>query len=141
LCSRETAARELARAVGGETVPRRALRTKSFDVILNATPSACTRTMRFALAGASYTVGLSWTLFTPREDATLEARCAKAHRHRQRVEMFLAQGIAHGNVDEAPARRRLCGGGSGTLRLRTRAEFIVIRPDFVNSSAWPSKAI
>ena len=35
---RERVARELARAVGGEVVPRRALRTESFDAVLNTTP-------------------------------------------------------------------------------------------------------
>jgi 3-dehydroquinate dehydratase/shikimate dehydrogenase len=35
---REKAARELAKAVGGEVVPRRFLRSESFDAILNATP-------------------------------------------------------------------------------------------------------
>src|SRR5258708_15934724 len=40
ICARrEVAARELARAAGGETVPRRALRTKSFGATLNATPA------------------------------------------------------------------------------------------------------
>jgi 3-dehydroquinate dehydratase/shikimate dehydrogenase len=39
ICARrEKAARELARAFGGEAVPRSALRTASFDAILNATP-------------------------------------------------------------------------------------------------------
>ena len=39
ICARrERAARELARAVEGEAVPRRALRTESFDAIVNATP-------------------------------------------------------------------------------------------------------
>jgi 3-dehydroquinate dehydratase/shikimate dehydrogenase len=39
ICARrESAARELARAVSGEVVPRRTLRTASFDAILNATP-------------------------------------------------------------------------------------------------------
>jgi 3-dehydroquinate dehydratase / shikimate dehydrogenase len=39
ICARrEKAARELARAFGGEVVPRAALRTESFDAILNATP-------------------------------------------------------------------------------------------------------
>jgi len=39
ICARrEKAARELARAFGGEVVPRAALRTQSFDAILNATP-------------------------------------------------------------------------------------------------------
>jgi 3-dehydroquinate dehydratase/shikimate dehydrogenase len=39
ICARrERAARELAKAVGGEVLPRRALRSESFDAILNATP-------------------------------------------------------------------------------------------------------
>ncbi len=39
ICARrEKVARELAKAVGGEVVPRRALRSESFDAILNATP-------------------------------------------------------------------------------------------------------
>src|SRR5438309_6668378 len=39
ICARrEKAAKELARAVGGELVPRGALRTEFFDAILNATP-------------------------------------------------------------------------------------------------------
>lgn len=35
---RENAARELAQAVGGEAVPRRAIKTEFFDAILNTTP-------------------------------------------------------------------------------------------------------
>jgi 3-dehydroquinate dehydratase / shikimate dehydrogenase len=39
ICARrERAARELARAVGGEVIPRRALQTEFFDAILNTTP-------------------------------------------------------------------------------------------------------
>src|ERR1700722_3472733 len=39
ICARrEKAARELAKAVGGETVPRRALKNETFDAILNTTP-------------------------------------------------------------------------------------------------------
>src|SRR5713101_1469915 len=39
ICARrEKAAKDLAQAVGGEVVPRRALRTEFFDAILNATP-------------------------------------------------------------------------------------------------------
>src|SRR5258708_5690195 len=39
ICARrEKAARELAKAAGGEVFPRRALRSASFDAILNATP-------------------------------------------------------------------------------------------------------
>jgi 3-dehydroquinate dehydratase / shikimate dehydrogenase len=39
ICARrESAARELARAVGGEAVPRRLLRSASFDAIINTTP-------------------------------------------------------------------------------------------------------
>jgi len=48
ICARrEKAAKELARAFGAEVVPRAALRTESFDAILNATPVACIRTMAF----------------------------------------------------------------------------------------------
>jgi 3-dehydroquinate dehydratase/shikimate dehydrogenase len=39
ICARrERAARELAKAVGGEVLPRRTLRSESFDAILNTTP-------------------------------------------------------------------------------------------------------
>ena len=39
ICARrESVARQLAKAVGGEVVPRRALRNETFDAILNATP-------------------------------------------------------------------------------------------------------
>ena len=39
ICARrEKMAKELARAVGGEVVPRRALRSEKFEAILNATP-------------------------------------------------------------------------------------------------------
>jgi 3-dehydroquinate dehydratase / shikimate dehydrogenase len=39
ICARrEKAARELAKSVGGEVVPRRVLKTEKFDAILNATP-------------------------------------------------------------------------------------------------------
>jgi 3-dehydroquinate dehydratase/shikimate dehydrogenase len=39
ICARrESVARELAKAVGGEVVPRHALRSETFDAILNATP-------------------------------------------------------------------------------------------------------
>jgi 3-dehydroquinate dehydratase/shikimate dehydrogenase len=39
ICARrDSAAKELARAVGGEAIPRRALRSERFDAILNTTP-------------------------------------------------------------------------------------------------------
>jgi len=39
ICARrETAARELARSIGGDAIPRRALRSEYFDAVLNATP-------------------------------------------------------------------------------------------------------
>jgi len=58
ICARrENAAKELAAAVGGEVIPRRALRSEFFDAILNTTPVGMHRAAEFRLSRpASYTV-------------------------------------------------------------------------------------
>src|SRR5882762_2444726 len=97
ICARrEVAARELARAVGGETVPRRALRTKSFDAILNATPVGMyPQTAISPLAGAELHCRIVMDLiYRPERTQLLKFAAQKRIATVTGVEMFLAQGFA-----------------------------------------------
>jgi 3-dehydroquinate dehydratase/shikimate dehydrogenase len=97
ICARrEVAARELARAVGGETVPRRALCTKSFDAILNATPVGMyPQTAISPLAGAELHCRIVMDLiYRPERTQLLKLAAQKRIATVSGVEMFLAQGFA-----------------------------------------------
>src|SRR5712671_2166106 len=97
ICARrEVAARELARAVGGEIVLRRALRTKSFDAILNATPVGMyPQTAISPLAGAELHCRIVMDLiYRPERTQLLKLAAQKRIATVSGVEMFLAQGFA-----------------------------------------------
>jgi 3-dehydroquinate dehydratase / shikimate dehydrogenase len=97
ICARrESAARELARAVGGETVPRRALRTKSFDAILNATPVGMyPRAAVSPLAGGELHCRIVMDLiYRPEKTQLLKLAAQQRIATVSGVEMFLAQGVA-----------------------------------------------
>jgi 3-dehydroquinate dehydratase/shikimate dehydrogenase len=97
ICARrQTAARELARAIGGEIVPRRALRTKSFDAILNATPVGMYPYDAISpLAGAELHCRIVMDLiYRPERTQLLKLAAQKRIATVSGVEMFLAQGVA-----------------------------------------------
>ena len=84
ICARrEKVARELAKAVSGEAVPRRALRSESFDAVLNATPigmhphdrhfAALTQRIKLPRRHGPHQ--------SARKDATPEACRPKGNRH------------------------------------------------------------
>ena len=93
---RDKAARSLARAVGGETVPRRALRTEFFDAILNATPVGMhPHDGRSPLLPRELNCRLVMDLiYRPQKTQLLKLAAEEGISTVSGVEMFLAQGIA-----------------------------------------------
>jgi 3-dehydroquinate dehydratase / shikimate dehydrogenase len=93
---RENAAKELARAVGGGTIRRAALRTEKFDAILNTTPVG----MHPHLGSSPLEAGeLNCTLlmdmiYRPLQTKLLRMAAARGIRTVSGVEMFVAQGVA-----------------------------------------------
>lgn len=123
ICARrEKAAKELARAVGGEAVPRRALRTEFFDAILNSTPIGMHPRDRISpLAPGELHCRLVMDLiYRPERTQLLKIAGKKGIATVSGVEMFLAQGIAQWEIwtekraPEAPMRR--------AVRIALRAE-------------------
>jgi 3-dehydroquinate dehydratase/shikimate dehydrogenase len=114
ICARrEKATKELARAVGGEVVPRRALRTEFFDAILNATPVGMhPRGGISPLAPAELHCRIVMDLiYRPQKTQLLKLAAQNGIATVSGVEMFLAQGFAQWKVwtqkrpPEAPMRR------------------------------------
>ncbi len=97
---RETAARELARAVSGEVVPRRALRTEFFDAIINATPVGMyPRAAVSPLSPRELHCRLVMDLiYRPQRTQLLRLAAQKGIPTVSGVEMFLAQGIAQWEI-------------------------------------------
>jgi 3-dehydroquinate dehydratase/shikimate dehydrogenase len=97
ICTRrDSAARELARAVGGEVIPRRALRSGSFDAILNATPvgmhpHAAISPLTSRELHCRIVMDL---IYRPERTRLLQLAAKKGIAIVSGVEMFLAQGIA-----------------------------------------------
>lgn len=97
ICARrESAARELARAIGGEVIPRRALRSKFFDAILNATPvgmhpHAAISPLNSSELHCRIVMDL---IYRPQRTQFLQLAAKKGISTVSGVEMFLAQGIA-----------------------------------------------
>src|SRR5215472_5719010 len=97
---RENAAKELARVVGGEVVPRRALRTVFFDAILNATPIGMhpnddisplsTRELQCRI--------VMDLIYRPERTKLLKIAAQKGIATVSGVEMFLAQGFAQWEI-------------------------------------------
>ena len=114
ICARrEKAAKDLARAVGGDVVPRRALRTEFFDAILNATPVGMhPRDGISPLAPGELHCRIVMDLiYRPQKTQLLKLAAQKGISTVSGVEMFLAQGIAQWQIwtqkraPEAPMRR------------------------------------
>lgn len=97
---RETPARELARAVGGEVVPRRALRTEFFDAIINTTPVGMhPRAAISPLSSRELHCRLVMDLiYRPQRTQLLRLAAQKGIPTVSGVEMFLAQGIAQWEI-------------------------------------------
>lgn len=93
---RESAAKELARAAGGEALPRRALRTESFDAILNATPVGMhPRSGISPLAPNELNCRIVMDLiYRPLHTKLLHLAARQGIECVSGVEMFLAQGFA-----------------------------------------------
>lgn len=97
ICARrEQKARELARAVGGEAVPRFALRSESFDVILNSTPVGMHPHSKISpLTADELNCRIVMDLiYRPERTQLLQIAAKKGIHTVSGVEMFLAQGIA-----------------------------------------------
>jgi 3-dehydroquinate dehydratase/shikimate dehydrogenase len=97
ICARrERAARELARAVGGEAVSRRALRTEFFDVVLNATPVGMHPDAEISPLGPRelHCRIVMDLIYRPEKTQLLKLAARKGIATVSGVEMFLAQGIA-----------------------------------------------
>jgi 3-dehydroquinate dehydratase / shikimate dehydrogenase len=97
ICARrENAARELSRAVGGEVVPRRTLRTQSFDAILNATPIGMYphSTISPLAPGELHCRIVMDLIYRPERTQLLKLAAQKRITTVSGVEMFLAQGVA-----------------------------------------------
>ena len=114
ICARrEKAARELARAFGGETMPRVALRTEFFDAILNATPVGMHPHDGVSpLAPGELHCWLVMDLINrPQRTQLLKIAAQKGIATVPGVEMLLAQGFAQWGIwmdrraPEAPMRR------------------------------------
>ncbi|PYU72618.1 MAG: shikimate dehydrogenase [Acidobacteria bacterium] len=118
ICARrEKAAKELARAVGGEVVPRRALRTEFFDAILNATPVGMHPHDGISplAPGELHCRIVMDLIYRPQKTHLLELAAQKGIAAVSGVEMFLAQGIAQWEIwtekraPEAAMRRAVLG--------------------------------
>jgi len=101
ICARrENAAKELARAVGGEVIPRRALRTESFDAILNATPVGMHPHEGISpLSARELQCRIVMDLiYRPERTKLLEIAAQKGIATVSGVNMFLAQGFAQWEI-------------------------------------------
>jgi len=97
ICARrEHAARELTRAVGGEVIPRRALRMESFDAILNATPIGMYPQAAISplAPGELHCRIVMDLIYRPERTQLLKIAAHQGIATVSGVEMFLAQGIA-----------------------------------------------
>ncbi|HEX8766132.1 MAG TPA: shikimate dehydrogenase, partial [Candidatus Acidoferrum sp.] len=101
ICARrESAAKELARAVGGEAIPRRALRRECFDAILNATPVGMHPHEGISpLSARELQCRIVMDLiYRPERTKLLEIAAQKGIATVSGVNMFLAQGFAQWKI-------------------------------------------
>jgi 3-dehydroquinate dehydratase/shikimate dehydrogenase len=101
ICARrEIAAKALARAVGGEVVSRRALRTEFFDAILNSTPVGMYPHVGISpLASQELNCRIVMDLiYRPEKTGLLKIAARKGIATVSGVDMFLAQGIAQWEI-------------------------------------------
>ena len=118
VCARlESAARTLARAVGGDVMRRAALRKERFDAVLNATPvgmypHAGIAPLRPAELNCSLVMDL---IYRPLQTKLLQTAAARGICTVSGAEMFLAQGISQwelwmgSRAPEQPIRRAVLG--------------------------------
>jgi shikimate 5-dehydrogenase len=101
ICARRgAAAKELARATGGEAIPRSALRSENFDAVLNATPVGMHPHEKLSpLTAAELRCDLVMDLiYRPRETQLLKVARKKGIKIVSGLEMFLAQGFAQWEI-------------------------------------------
>ncbi len=101
ICARrEKAAKELARAVAGEAVPRRALRTEFFDAILNSTPVGMHPHDGISplASGELHCRIVMDLIYRPQRTRLLKIAARKGISTVSGVEMFLAQGVAQWEI-------------------------------------------
>jgi len=101
ICSRrQDAARHLARAAGGMSLPRKALRAEYFDAIVNATPvGMAPETGVSPLLPSELNCRLVMDLvYRPRRTELLRMAARKGCETVSGVEMFLAQGTAQWEI-------------------------------------------
>jgi len=97
ICARrDAAARELAKACGGEAVPRRALRSEKFDAVLNATPVGMHPHAGVSpLAARELHCRIVMDLiYRPHRTELLQIAARRGLVGISGVEMFVAQGVA-----------------------------------------------
>jgi len=130
ICARrETAAKELARAVGGEVVPRRALRGEHFDAVLNATPLGMHPHDGISplATGELHCRIVMDLIYRPQRTQLLKIAAKKGIATVSGVEMFLAQGIAQWEIwtgrraPEAAMRRAVLSALLAEEKSRQRA--------------------
>jgi shikimate dehydrogenase len=129
ICGRhERAAKELARAAGGEALPRRALRTEFFDAILNCTPVGMYPQAAISpLAPRELNCRIVMDLiYRPQRTQLLRFAAQKGIATVSGVEMFLAQGIAQWEIwtghraPEAAMRAAVLGALRSEEKSRSR---------------------
>lgn len=101
ICARrESAAKSLARAAGGEAIPRRALRSRKFDVILNATPTGMyPKTEASPLHARELNCRVVMDMvYRPQRTALLKLAKRRRIATVSGAEMFLAQGFAQWEI-------------------------------------------
>ena len=101
ICARrQSAGRELARAVGGEVLQRRALRTQNFDAVLNATPVGMyPHTKSSPLRASELHCRIVMDLiYRPQRTALLKIAAGRGIATVSGVEMFLAQAYAQWEI-------------------------------------------
>ncbi len=101
ICARrQNTAKELARAVGGEAVPRRALRSEFFDAIVNATPVGMHPHEGISpLSARELQCRIVMDLiYRPERTRLLEIAAKKRIATVSGVDMFLAQGFAQWEI-------------------------------------------
>src|SRR6266851_1009982 len=130
ICARrEKTASALARAIGAEVVPRRALRTVFFDAILNSTPVGMHPHDGISpLAAGELNCRMVMDLiYRPQKTQLLKIAAKKGISTVSGVEMFLAQGIAQWEIwtekraPEAAMRRAVLGVLRAEEKSRQRA--------------------
>ena len=97
---RDAAAKDLARAVGGEAIPRRALRSQNFDAILNSTPVGMHPNENASpLTAQELRCNLVMDLiYRPFETKLLKLARKKGIATVSGFDMFLAQGFAQWEI-------------------------------------------